>query len=509
MLRSIVVCTGLIGLLSINLFAEDLKYRNMTEYLNAIVDNNPKAYGEFINKSQKFNELQKEKSIYEPVFVTGLSRISQNIQTTPEDSYYNALTNLNQDYTSKASNRKFALVGLAPSGAQWELGIENNKLKSNVLENVKGFDQQYGSYLKGTLIQPLLKNFGKDVTEIKAKGAEITSRISQIQYEKMITDLVGVSIQAYWQLYGAKEVYKKWENLVEITQKNLSTIRDLVKIGKVAQTEEMMIENTLYLRQSELLNAKDKVTEIENQILTLLNIQKIRNQNLIILFDEKNIKDKDYYELEDVYQQAISNWEEYLTAQEKLKYAILQKDYYKNQLLPELNLKASGDLQKLDSQFEESYSNFDDTKHNTWNVGMELKIPIFGNERATKDYENACLEVLKSKIEMDSLTKTLKNSLDIKVEKVNNTRKQVEYDEKGLTIKRELLKYENIKMLKGKSSVGDLLREEEKLIEYEIKMYEKLIDLKVSEAILDKTAGVLLKKYSVDVGQIQHKNNIQ
>ena len=102
MLRSIVVCTGLIGLFGINLFAEDLKYRNMTEYLNAIVDNNPKAYGEFINKSQKFNELQKEKSIYEPVFVTGLSRISQNIQTTPEDSYYAYLGN--QDYNSKATN---------------------------------------------------------------------------------------------------------------------------------------------------------------------------------------------------------------------------------------------------------------------------------------------------------------------------------------------------------------------------------------------------------------------
>ncbi len=505
MVRSLVVCLGLVGLSSINLFAEELKYKDINEYLNAVVKNNPKAYMEYINTKIKLNELDKEKALYEPILAANVSKSAQNVQTSPEDSYYSFIPN--EDYNSRTNNEKLSILGLAPIGTQWELSIENTRLESNVIES-KGFDKQYGTYVRASFVQPLLKNFGKDITEIKAESAKIMAQISQVDYEKIITDLVGVSIQAYWQLYGAKQVYKKWEDLVDITEKNLATIRDLVKIGKLPQTEELMLENTLYIRQAELLNAKDKITEAENQILTLLNVQRDNIQDLSIFFEENTMENKDEYEIENIFKKAVDNWDEYKKAQEKLKYSQLQKGYYKNQLLPELNLKGGGDIQRLDSQLEDSYTNFDD-KHNTWSIGFEFRIPIFGNEKAKKDYENARLEVLKSRIELDFLTKSLKNSLSTKVEKVNNTRKQVEYYEKGLAIKRELLKFENIKMLKGRVGVGDLLREEEKLIEYEIKMYEKLLDLKVSETVLDKTAGLLLDKYGVNVEEIKHKSQEQ
>lgn len=501
MVKGLLCFFGIAGL-SVSLFSQEIKFNSISEYLNTVVKNNPKAYIEYLNRKIKFNEFDKERALYEPIFVANASRSSQNIQTSPEDSYYSFIPN--EDYSSKSNNKKVSLLGIAPSGAQWELGIENTKLESNVIES-KGFDKQYGSYLRANLVQPLLKNFGRDVTEIKAQSAEVMAQISEVEYNKIITDLVGVSIQAYWQLYGAKEVYGKWENLVNITEKNLMTVKDLVKIGKLPQTEELMLENTFYLRKGELLNAKDKIAEAENQILTLLNINKEEQLELFLSFNDKDRENKQVYELEDTFKKAVENWDEYKKAEAKLKYSKLHENYYENQLLPELNLKMGSDFQRLDSSFQDSYTNFDD-KHNTWNVGLEFRIPIFGNEMAKKDFENSRLEVLKSKVELDYLTKSLKNSLSTKIEKVNNTRKQVAYYEKGLDIKRQLLKFENIKMIKGKVGVGDLLREEEKLIEYEIKMNEKLIDLKVSEAVLDKTSGFILDKYGVNVDEINHKN---
>jgi len=485
--------------LSISLYSQEIRFNNMNEYVNEIVKNNPKAYIEYLNTKVKLNEVDKEKALYEPTFVSSVNTSSQKIQTTPEDNYYM----VNEDYTSKSLSGKSSLLGILPSGGQWEVGIEAIKSKSNYLKN-RAIPRQYGTYLSASFIQPLLKNHGRNITEIKANSAEIMAQISEVEYKKIITDLVGISIQAYWQLYGAKKVYQNWKNLVDITEKNLLTVKDLVKIGKLAQTEELMLENTLYLRIGEKLNAKDKITELENQILTLLNINKNQGLELLFSFNEK-VADKDYYELEDMFKKAINNWDEYKKVEAKLKYSLLHKNYYENQLLPELNLKLGGDFRKLNSTLENSYSDFDD-EHNTWNAGLELRVPIFGNEMAKKDFENSKLEVLKTKTELDYLAKTLKNSLSTKIQKVNNTRAQVSYYQKGLDIKRQLLKFENIKMIKGKVGVSDLLREEEKLIEYEIKMSEKIIDLKVSEVILDKTAGFILDKYSVSINQINHNN---
>ena len=187
--------------LSVSLFSQDIKFNGMTEYLNAVVKNNPKAYIEYLNTKIKLNEFDKEKALYEPIFVASVSTTAQNIQTSPEDTYFIE----NKDYNSRSNNGKLTLLGIAPTGAQWELSLENTRTKSSYLQN-NGVDKQYGSYARVDLVQPLLKNFGEDITEIKVKSAEVMAEISEVEYKKIITDLVGVSIQAYWQLYGAKEV---------------------------------------------------------------------------------------------------------------------------------------------------------------------------------------------------------------------------------------------------------------------------------------------------------------
>lgn len=479
----------------------DVIQLNLNSLIQEVVRKNSKGLVELINVKTKENELISEKSIFEPIFSAGVLLSRQKTKTSAEDSYYSTL-GPDSDYKSNSENYEAGFSGLMPTGGNWELKAIRNDLKSNVIESrntTNSTDTEYRDYVKLSIEQPLLKNAGYEITTIKQKLAEVNKNISKEEYNKILTELVGVTIQSYWQFYGMQKVLVSWSNLVLITEKNLVNIKELALNGKVPETEVLDIENRLYLLQLEKIEAKDKLLEKRNQIFTLLNISASENPNLEFELTENIYNQSKIPTLKESLDQALENWSEYNIAKKKLKLEMITQKYLDNQILPDLKAKANITNQSLNDSASKAFEELNSSEYQDWSFGLEFSMPIFGNEKLKSYIKNSKLNIIKAKLELNALEKNLDNSLHTRIEKLKSTKRQMDLFKKGLEIKKELLAIENEKLLFGKTNVKKLLEEEEQYIDYERKMYERLIDWKTAEATLQKAMGTLLNTYDIKI----------
>ncbi|XPV68652.1 MAG: TolC family protein [Halarcobacter sp.] len=482
---------------------------SLNSLVQEVVRKNSKGLVELINVKTKENELISEEKIFEPTYSVGITFSKQKTRTGPEDSYYSTLLTSGGVYESRTENYEAGFSGLMPTGGTWEFKFIRNNLESNVIrKQYSPLDTEYRDYLKLSIEQPLLKNAGYEITTIKHKLAQINKNISEDEYNKILTELVGVTIQSYWQFYGMKKTLESWDNLIKITKKNLKNIKDLASNGKVPETEVLDIENRLYLLQLQKIEEEDKLLEKRSQIFTLLNISASKNPNLKFKLTEDIYNQSEIPTLEDSLQQALKNWSEYNIAKKKLQLEIVTRKYLDNQILPDLKIKADITNQSLGTTQSKALQELDSSEYQSWNVGLEFSTPIFGNEKMKSYIENSKLNVLKGTLELNALEKNLDNSLHARIEKLKSTRKQMDLFKKGLRIKKELLDIENEKLLFGKTNVKKLLEEEEQYIDYERKMYERVIEWKTAEATLQKAMGTLLKTYNINIDLSNLENKV-
>ena len=469
---------------------------NLNSLIQEVVRKNSRGLVELINVKTKENELKSESFLFEPTFSAGALFSKQKTKTSPEDSYYSTL-GADSVYKSNTQNYEAGLSGLMPTGGTWEFKAIRNDLKSNVIESSN--DTEYRDYLKLSIEQPLLKNAGYEITTIKRRLAEVNKNISEEEYNKILTELVGVTIQSYWQFYGMQKTLVNWYNLIDIAQKNLSNIKELALSGKVSQTDVLDIENRLYLLQLQKIEAEDKLTEKRSQIFTLLNISASQNPNLDFILVEDIYTQSKIPTLKESLDLALSNWSEYNIAKKKLKLEMITRKYLDNQILPDLKIKADITNQSLNDSASKAFSDMSSTDYQNWNIGLEFSTPIFGNEKLKSYVDNSRLNILKAKLELNALEKNLDNSLHARIEKLKSTKKQMDLFKKGLEIKKNLLEIEKEKLAFGKTNVKKLLEEEEQYLDYERKMYERLIEWKTAEATLQKAMGTLLNTYDIKI----------
>ncbi|MBA3026680.1 MAG: TolC family protein [Sulfurimonas sp.] len=490
---------------TLSLFAQDVNDKreavqvDLHALVHEVVRKNAKGLSELITLKTKQNELEAQNWIFEPVFKASFLESQQKAKTSAEDFYYTDLLSSGNVYESRSSNYEVGFSGLAPTGAQWSLSAIHNTLSSNVIESRTGNDSEYRGYVKLGVEQPLLKNAGYDITTIQKQVATVDAEISKNEYEKLATELVGVTIQSYWELYGAQKIEENLKELVVLTKKNYETVKHLANSGRIPQTEILEMENRLYMIELEKIEATDKLLEKRNQLFSLLNIPVLSYADMEFELLEPLSSSFEIPTLQKSLESSLNNWSEYQIAQKKLEVEMITQKYVHNQLLPELNLKADVTNQSLENQNRAAMENAFKDDYQSWSVGVNFSMPIFGNQKLQKHEENTKLKILKAKLELNSLEKNLQNSLHTRIEKLQSTKNQMELFAKGLEIKKGLLEIENKKLLHGKTNVKNLLELEEEYILYQKKMYQKVVEYKTAEAILQKVMGTLLASFNIEV----------
>ncbi|MFH1029121.1 MAG: TolC family protein [Pseudomonadota bacterium] len=471
---------------------------SLDSVLRAGVRRNASLMSDYLQSRIAEESVKGERSIYEPMLQSSLTSQTTRIQNSAEETLYRA----DDDYNEFSNLLDLGLSGVLPSGAQWSIKWTNTQRNSSIIDRFRDYRSEYSSSLKLSVGQPLLKGAGRRVTETKIALAAIQKDIDYGKFEQRLMELLGITIQVYWKLYGAQQVYGSWLNSIKIAEQSLGDIEQRVLAGKMPETELLEAQNGIHQRRTELYAARSKVVEAQSQLFSLLNFAEPRGPTFQLLAaDDPRGRPSSFADVRHYVRSALEKWPEYQNVKRQVEKERTQVEYASNQALPQLDLVGTVGPSSLDRDYEGSYRYLADDKYLSWSVGLKFSMPFLEGGQARSALAMAKLRLRQAEEERDGLEKSLINSIYSKIDAARSLQEQLRELEKGLEIRARLLAIEQDRLKAGRVGQKALLAQEEEYVNFQRKLLNCLVSFKTAEAALEIASGDILGKYGIDAAR--------
>lgn len=455
----------------------------------------------FHNLQRKADHLQvvSERGILDTRFSFTARR---SITDTPNDAQEALTRQFQPEYESSSGEYEMGFKGQFRSGAEWAVRVIYDKLNSSIIEQYRNYTYEYTDNVDLSLRMPMQRGKGENATLIKVHLAKSNEEISLSKYRQELMDVIGLAIQNYWRLYGALELEKSWQESLKLARKQYQDARLKVESGRAAETDLLTIESAIALRRIELAGVQSRITQLQVQLLNLLSLEARENHRA--WFSPTDIpkwQGIDIPRLNPSFDQAKDNWPEFKIANEKLRMEKIKARHAVNETLPQLDLVGNVRNTNLTSNAQEAFGDYLNGEHASWYVGLEYSIPM-KNTMADSNLKIANLRVQQAQLELESLNRSLKNGLFDRIEQLKSLTEQLEQYEVALAKEKELLKVAEEKVNFGRAGIQIVFEQQEKLIEFQRRMLNTVVEIKLVEAALQKAMGTLLSRFAINTEEL-------
>ena len=291
------------------------------------------------------------------------------------------------------------LTGLTPLGTKYTVGFNGTRTQ-NTLFNNNGNGPQWSLYMGASVTQPLLKGFGWDVNTAQIRIARKTQDISYQQFVQLVMQTISNVKQAYYDLHYAIENVKVKELSVDLAKRFLGESRKRMEVGTMARLDVVQAEAELSQREGDLIDAIRQWDESEVAYKQLISRDVLSIRNVLLVPVERPSVVATPIDALDSIRQGLDNRPEYLQSKLQLELNHINLKYYKNTLLPEVDLGASYGYNALgqggsNDDFGQGSGNIESVMkgdHAAWAAGLTITVPL-GNTTARGNYRHWKLAV--------------------------------------------------------------------------------------------------------------------
>lgn len=330
---------------------------------------------------------------------------------------------------------------LLPTGGTVTLSYQNTRQQNSQAVPLGSY---WSSSLGLTLSQPLLKNFGRETTELNIRVSEVGKETSLSHLKSRILTTVAQVRAAYFTLGSYREDLESRKASLELARKVLSDTDARVQAGVLPAMENLNAQFGVSSREKELIDAEKAVSDQVDILSQLIRLDKFTDIVTIDKPDRATIVMNE----EDALQRAISFRPEIDELNGQLKSLELQTAVARNQTKPSLNLVSSVALTGLDREYGRNNERLGSFDYPAWSVGLQFDYPL-GNQAAENTYINSRLKVEQTKVQIESLKSSIANEVKISIRAVNSSYKQLDVADRN-----RLYADERVKAYLKKSEVG-------------------------------------------------------
>ncbi len=294
------------------------------------------------------------------------------------------------------------LNGVMPFGTRYSIGLNSSETTGR-----DSRDFPFGSYGTGfsaSITQPLLRGAWIDGTRMNIKLQKQQVENSSLTVIRQITQTVSNVELAYYALIASRENVKVAEETLALTEKNFSNQKRRAEVGTLAKSQLPQLEAELYSQKASLLSVQNNYADSVNTLKRLLTDDFGAAQAAELLPVGELNPVQTVFSLNDSWDKALNQRPEILQSQISLENADIRLRYNKNQLYPQLDLRATYGLSGSDSAvvkfmdktpFVESNASFNNAfrdvsrgDYPNYSIGLQFSIPI-PNRSARASYETA------------------------------------------------------------------------------------------------------------------------
>ncbi|MCJ7582552.1 MAG: TolC family protein [Candidatus Aminicenantes bacterium] len=401
-------------------------------------------------------------------------------------------------------------------------------LRSSTTDSTRSFvsiNPSYQGNLSFEITQPLLKNFGFKINRREIVKALNQKGISNFRFKSTLIQKIYEVEVAYWSLVRAMENIKVREFSLQKSRERMERVVEAEKYGIKTTLDVLESRTQVASLEDSLQSAESNVRMAQENLRKLLNLQEdVSGMKMsIIPTDEPIVRE---YELsfDEAYELALRERPEMTINQKEIENSNIDVSYYRNQLLPQLDLRfsswfpgQSGDrliykdndpysgevVDIIDGGRSDSMKDVFGFKYKNWSLSLDLNIPL-GNIISRASLAEA--EMLKEQklLSEEKGKKTIYYEINETLSEIKTIWKRIN----SSTLYRELIEKrldaEEEKFNLGLVGSDWLFNYQERYISAKMSETGAIIDYKLAMAKLERILGTNLKSQNIEFENFEY-----
>ena len=392
-----------------------------------------------------------------------------------------------------------------PAGGKIEL---KQTLTNNWFNPARGLlNPYYQNDLTAELTQPLLQNFGLAVNQARITIARNNQQISLLDFRKTLEETILKVEQTYWQLVEAERDLETLKNLVKASEETTNILKRRLGNDVTAVPLQQAVAQTDQ-RRLQLLTLQGHIGDLSDQLKQLMNDPKYPvSSSGVITPTDMGTEEPLHFNLDDQIETAMENRFELGQQQVRVSSAETAIDVARNNLLPQLNLQATGGIDGLSKNFGDSFHSEGQFNRLGYSLGLQFVYPL-GNRAAQAVWQRSILQRLQAIVSYGALVKIATYEVKTSARAVDYAWFRLREARKATLSSRDLVGKEVKQRESGdqaitSESVFVQLQDQSLLAQNEQAEHQALNDYNFAIASLEKAKGTILRYNNVIMEQEQ------
>ena len=351
--------------------------------------------------------------------------------------------------------------------------------------------------LQVKVTQPLLKNFGSQVTHNRIVIAQNNLSMSQEDFRQQITDVTAQVQDAYWDLVFRRQDLEVRRQQRALAEQLLDQIRKQVAVGTLAPIEVLQAETEIARVEERILVAENTLRATEDRLKRIMNFSLLGEYaDAVLLPVDTPSYDARTINQEEQIRQALAQRFDLMQAKLMLENQRVTLVFSENQALPTLDLETSLRVNGISKNFDDHLGEFDPGKRHRWDISLQFSQPL-GNRQAKNRITQSRLAIRQQMLRIQDLEEEIIRQVRAAVRDVMTNAQRVRASRVSSELAQKQLEAEEKKLQVGLSTVFTVLDFQEDLSVERSKEINALTDYLQALVRLEAVKNTLLSSYNI------------
>jgi len=443
------------------------------------IRNNINLKAEALNSAIAARGLDRSRGYYDPILT---STASTGETTFP-----------GEDFRTTSTLGTLGVTQYLPTGGSIALSTQTGY--TTAVSNALGYSSEdWQSAVALTVSQPLLKNSGREATELSITLAANTLEDARDRFRFALADTVFAVITSYNRLYSLRQNLAARQVALTAAQDLLTELRQRSRQGQLQRVEIANAEYALTQRRKDLVNAERGFHDQAAHLRYLIGMDEKRQ---ILPVDPPSRREPDETEKEAI-ALALDSRADLQQLRLALQGAQLQERVAHHQSLPDVAVTVSGGLSGMADSVGESYRQIGDGEGAWWAAGLRFSLPL-GNDTARNSYHQSRLRAEQLRARVRAFEWQVRDAVESDLRSLISARLQLQTTDQALQYARERDAEYRKRSRAGTGTVQDLLNAENDLTAAINAQADAVEAFAYAVALLWRDMGVLLEREHIHV----------
>ena len=380
---------------------------------------------------------------------------------------------------------------LLSSGAKASAAFTNLWSRDNLGTPLSRYAQPQISL---SLSQPVLRGFGKAMTEKEITIAAYAKESSLLQWRSVALSTVAAARDGHFALVKARENLETRRSALAVAKEIHTGNEARVKAGVLAAVELLDSEFGVAQREQDLLTAEKSVKDASDSLSVL--IQYGVGSELVpadsIPFEPGEVSEQEAMAI------ALRTRPDLQNAKVGRGTEEFRTKVARNEILPAVSLTGSAGLEGLAPDYGNALDDLKSGNSPFWSVGVALSFPL-GNHAAKADLAAGLLRERQAETRIQSLTESIRLDVRSALRALETSVRQIETAQKGIALGEARLASFLKRGKVGLAVTKDILQAESDLTAARETLTAARADYQGAQTLLWKATGELLERQGIRI----------